>query len=74
MSAPIERLLDGLEWIPVEPPQSGGDSDLPFVTHSGKFSFEGCEFRVYQLNTGERIVDGEDVAEFLGTIEREATA
>lgn len=69
MSAPIERLLDSLEWIPVEPPQSGGDSDLPFVTHSGQLSLDGCELRVYRLSNGERIVDEDDLAAFLGGTE-----
>ena len=32
---------------------------LPFVTHSGSFSFMGVDVIVHRLNTGESIIEAE---------------
>lgn len=68
MTAPIERLLDTVEWraldAPTDPP-----SELPYATHEGVLSFGEFKLRCYQLNTGERVFDGDDVEAFFAGAE-----
>lgn len=68
-STPIDVLLDRVEWKAVELPPAhefGTDEvcDLPHVTHEGVLEFSGLKLRCYQLSTGQRIIDAEDL---LGT-------
>jgi hypothetical protein len=63
--APIDILLDGVEWKPInsECTESKG---LPVVTHEGVLRIYGIELKVYQLNNGVRIIDKEDLNKLLG--------
>jgi hypothetical protein len=66
---PIDALLDKVEWTPTEngePREEWKPGDLPYATHSGMLDLGGIMLRVYQLNTGDRVIDGEDVEKFLG--------
>lgn len=60
---PMDALLDMLEWEAVPPPAEP-DPDIPYATHTGVLSFDGVELRVYQLNDGRRLLDGEDMQKF----------
>lgn len=65
VKAPIERLLDEIEWTPAPPPDTK-DDDVSYVTHSGILELGSVKFRCYQLSDGRRILDAEDVNTFIG--------
>lgn len=46
------------------PPPAGNPDGLPYPTHAGELRVGGHVLRVYQLNTGERVIDAGDVAAF----------
>lgn len=61
---PIERLLDDIDWKPLpEPTEIDG---LPYATHEGVLHIADIELRVYQLNTGERVIDEESLVRLCG--------
>jgi len=62
VSKVIEAMLDAVDWQPTqqEPPESGGR----YATHEGVLSIGEFPFRVYQLNTGERVLHADDVQAF----------
>lgn len=64
MSAPIERLLDTVEWQKLPPPRA--DNGLPFATHEGVLEFGEARLRCYQLSTGVRVFDADDIEAFFG--------
>jgi hypothetical protein len=64
---PIEMMLDGATWTPIED-NTSGDDDLPFATHSGVLTIGEFTLRCYQLNTGQRVFDIEDVKKFFNGI------
>ena len=55
----INELLDAIEWTPTN--MQGDDSGLPWATHTGVLKIGDFEMRVHQLNTGQRVVDAEDL-------------
>lgn len=65
MAEAIEQLLNAIAWKPVPRLPTAGDG-LPYVTHEGTLTFGETALRCYQLSTGQRVVDGEDLAEFFG--------
>lgn len=67
MKAPIELILETVEWLPVEPPVvQGADSSLPYATHAGVLRIGGMELRCYRLNDGRAIINAEDMDNFFG--------
>lgn len=69
MSTPIERMLDAVEWrvTGVQP-----DGELPYATHEGILYIGDVALRAYQLSDGQRVIDADDLTEFLmfGAVER----
>jgi len=67
---PIAKLLDAVSWRPVcyETDPSEVSDGLPHVTHEGTLDFCGTKFRVYQLSSGDRVIDADDIKEFFGAI------
>ena len=63
MTNPIDSLLAHVEWQ--ELPGKVSDWDLPVATHSGVLDIMGIKLRVYRLNTGEAVINEDDLAEFL---------
>jgi hypothetical protein len=63
--APIDMMLDGLTWKPVEWAEQPPD-DIPHVTHEGVLEVAGFTFRVYQLSDGRRVIHQEDFEKFFG--------
>ena len=61
---PIEIILDGVDWKPTR--QSPNADGMPYSTHEGVIDFFGHPLRCYQLNTGQRVFDADDVAVFFG--------
>lgn len=59
-------LLDSLEWIALPPCDPGENDGLPFVTHQATLMVGPVLLRVYQLNTGQRIIDADDLRDFFG--------
>jgi hypothetical protein len=66
MTTPIEQMMDGLDWIPVDGACAGGDTDLPYATHSGVLKIGAMELRCYRLNTGMAVFEADDVNKFFG--------
>lgn len=64
LKLPIDQLLDAVEWTALPPPSR--DEALPYATHSGVLAIGEVRLKVYQLNTGERVIDGDDLADFFG--------
>lgn len=62
----VERLLNDVGWTPVKPPAPGENPEgLPYATHVGTLSLPGLPpLRVHVLNTGQRIIDQDDLAAF----------
>jgi hypothetical protein len=56
-------MLDGLEWRELKGTPEG---DLPYATHEGILAIGEYKMRVYQLNDGRRVINGEDIAGFFG--------
>lgn len=65
MAEPFDKMLDAIEWKPVDASHHDPESTLPFATHSGVLEFCGGRLRAYQLSTGERVFDADDVQAFL---------
>jgi transcriptional regulator with XRE-family HTH domain len=66
--AALTSLLDQVRWTPIaRVTDPGEEPTLPYATHEGVLSVPGLgSLPVYQLNTGERVFDGETVARLLG--------
>ena len=59
---PIEMLLDGIEWKPINPDGIYNlNGDLPVATHQGILHIEDIELRVYQLSDGRRVIEQQDM-------------
>lgn len=68
-SNPFEAMLDEIAWEPLDapPPEvTGPAAGLPYPTHEGFLGIGGAKLRVFRLNTGERIVDSNDLAALFG--------
>lgn len=64
-SPSAKALLAGLQWTKLDAPEPGEAEDMPYATHSAVLQIPGLpRLRVYQLNTGQRIIDADDVADF----------
>lgn len=59
----LELLLDMVAWEDCARPVNNGDN-LPYPTHKGILHVGGSGLRCYQLNTGERIIDADDMEAF----------
>jgi hypothetical protein len=66
MKSAIETALDQVELRPVSTDANEQDDGIAYVTHEGVLEFGGLAFRVYQLNTGERIIPCEDLERVFG--------
>lgn len=63
--APIDYMLDGLDWKVVENPQAG---DLPHVTHHGVLNVFDTDLRCYRLSDGMAVFDADDFERMLKTM------
>lgn len=63
---PIEIMLDAIEWKSIER-EGNIEGDLPYATHEGVLVIGGMSLRVYQLNTGERVIEEDDLVKFFDT-------
>lgn len=69
----MNRMLDAVPWVLVPKPPAPEDPSLaalPYVTHQGVLRIAGLELRVYQLSSGDRVIDPEDFDAFLDAFER----
>lgn len=64
--APIEVLLDRVEWEAYESVPLPNSDRLPYVTHHGILDIGETKLQCYQLNTGQRVFDAEDVEGLFG--------
>lgn len=65
---PIDQMMNAVEWQPVEG-EMVADDGLPYATHTGVLNIGGFAFKCYQLNTGQRLIDAEDMERFFGVPE-----
>lgn len=56
---PMQFAMDDVKWEPTN--QTAPEDGSRYATHSGVWSFMGATLRVYQLNTGERVIDADDL-------------
>ena len=54
MKPPIEMMLDGVGWVPVDGPAP--DGDMPYATHTSVLQILDLEIECVQLNTGQRLI------------------
>lgn len=70
--APIEILLDKVEWKTVDNDsydEAMGSADyIPYATYEGVCSFFGETLRCYRLSDGTTVFHSEDVERLLGVI------
>lgn len=53
--------MSALNMIPMKPVEHvKTDDGIPYVTHEGIFQIGDIQVKVYQLNTGQRIIDAND--------------
>lgn len=68
---PIGILLDAAGWR--ELPAGVGEPDgLPYATHTGILRIGDAELTVYQLSTGERVIDAGDLERLFGVDDQAA--
>ena len=60
VTTPIDRFMGAVEWT--ETGQQPNDEGLPYATHEGVMNIGGVKLRVYVLNTGQRVINGDDLA------------
>jgi hypothetical protein len=75
---PIEMMLDGTEWIMVEPPtdeeiKDAQSTGVPYVTHIGTLNIMGSELVCCQLSNGQRVFTEESIMKFFGMMENGET-
>lgn len=63
MSTPMEIMLRQVDWAPTGNTDDDADG-IPIATHSGILEVAGQKLRVYRLNTGEAIINADDLVEF----------
>lgn len=63
---PIEIMLDRVDWkrTDAQPNKEG----LPYTTHEGILDLGGYKLRVFMLNTGERIIEKNDLENFVNQL------
>ncbi|MEG1402371.1 hypothetical protein [Bacteroides sp.] len=64
MTAPIEALLDSIQYEDIEKGESVTDGTL-YAVKKGILDIEGYKLTVYVLNNGQRIFDANDFENFL---------
>ena len=69
MKTPLDTILDGADWQPLDPPRN--DDGTPYATHVGTVDFGGVAMTCYVLNTGQRVFDAASVERFLGLADGE---
>ena len=69
----LSFLLDRVQWTPVpRADEAGQEPSAPYATHEGMLDLPGLgRVPVYQLNTGERVCDGETLERLVGLNETE---
>ena len=65
---PIDQIMNAVEWEPVEG-QIVEDDGSSYATHHGMLRIAGFEPKCYQLNTGQRVIDAEEMERFFGALE-----
>ena len=63
---PSMRVRSGLEGS--DEREGAGMSDIPNAVWEGTFTLFGIEMRCYVLDTGQRVMDGKDLAKFFRAI------
>ena len=68
MTTPIDALLNAVEWQETSNAEdvAMADDGIPWATHSGVLTIAGTQLRCYRLNTGQAILDADDVAALFG--------
>ena len=64
MEAPIEKLLNEIEWTPLT--WETTPVDTPYATHLGELNVLGITVKIAQLNDGRRIIFKESLEKLLG--------
>lgn len=62
---PMDALMAAVEWEVVDGAKTNDDG-IPYATHSGVLNIMGQSLRVYRLNTGQAIINADDLDAFFG--------
>jgi hypothetical protein len=57
----LEKLFADVAWEPLSYPDGGPKPGIPHATHEGILEFMDMKLRVFILNTGDRVVDADDM-------------
>ena len=63
---PINRLLDAVKFTEIQREEQPQEGAL-YATHEGVLVIGTFQFKVYQLNNGERVLDAKDVEQFFAS-------
>jgi len=66
--APIDQLLDTVQWEVVEGPLPDNPDGLPHITHKGVLNLGGIELPCAVLSDGQRIFYGELIDEMMANL------
>lgn len=58
--APIEMMLDGIQWTVRPPADCEAAGDVPIATHEGVLELFGHSLRCYRLSTGVTVFHADD--------------
>ncbi len=72
VSAPIDKLLAGLDWTPMPPPEETSCGLV--ATHEAVLKIGGARLRCYALSDGQRVFDAGDVERFFGLEDTDASS
>lgn len=64
MSAPLDTLLDRVDWQPLPTETDNGDG-LPHATHKGVLTIGAVKLECYVLNDGRRVFMGDTIERIL---------
>jgi hypothetical protein len=66
LTTPIAKMMETVEWR--ETGVASDQSGRPWATHEGVLQIGDTSLRCYRLNTGQAIINAEDMRAFFGDL------
>jgi hypothetical protein len=64
MMSALDRLFDRVQWVALDQDALAHHDDVPYATHEGWLEIGDIRLHVYQLNTGDRVIEEESMQRF----------